>query len=487
MSTPNELKSSPREGVKRGRLWHRPRTPLWRILLTAVGLAVVSGLILPVVWGEARWDRAGPSALAVATKTSSAPRVEVVRPVRGGVRRVTIQPGSVHAFESVDLYAKASGFLKTQRVDIGSPIKRGETLAEIDDPELQRDVEEATAKVEQARAQAEQATSRVATAVADREAADSLVVQADSDIARLASNRVLAEKQYERIKDLSARDAIDRKLVDEQQKELESAQAAERTGHAAVKTARAQAAASVAKILQAKADVAEARASVRVAEARLSRATVLAGYTRITAPFDGVVTHRTFHPGAFIRSAADGAPEPLLTVMRTDKMRVVIQVPDLDVPLLDVGDKVTITVDALKGREIAGAVSRLGKLEDPTTRTMRVEVDLPNPDGLLVEGMYGGAVIELQPPTDHLAVPSACVVGHTVRGKAVVFLVRDGKARRTVVTVGNDDGSSIEVLSGVEPTDAVILRPGTTLDDGAPIQVTVVQASLIQASDAARR
>jgi RND family efflux transporter MFP subunit len=453
-----------------------------RILLAAVGLAVIAGLVLPGIGGDAGRQVAAPAAVAAAPTTASVRRVDVIRPMKGGVRRLTIQPGSVHAFESVDLYAKVSGFLKTQRVDIGSPIKRGETLAEIEAPELQRDVDEAKAAVEQGRARAEQAASRVVTAEAEREAADAQVAQAECDISRLAATRSLTEKQHERIKDLNSRGSVDRKLVDETQQEMESAQAAERTGHAAVKTARAQASAAAAKVLQAKSDVAEARAAVRVAEVRLERAKVLAGYTRITAPFDGVVTHRTFHPGAFIRSAAEGAPEPLLTVMRTDRMRVVIQVPDLDVPLLDVGDKVTVTVDALKGREIAGTVARLGKSENPTTRTMRAEVDLANPDGLLVEGMYGQATIELQPPTDRLTVPAACVVGHSGRGNASVFLVRDEKARRALVTVGNDDGSSVEILSGVGPNDDVILRPGTTLDDGASVLVTAARAG-----DEARR
>jgi multidrug resistance efflux pump len=102
-----------------------------------------------------------------------------------------------------------------------------------------------------------------------------------------------------------------------------------------------------------------------VAEARVERARVLAGYTRFTAPFDGVVTRRMFHPGAFIRSAPDGAPEQHVTVMRADKMRIVIQVPDLDVPLLDVGDKVTVAVDALKGRELAGGGRPARKVGSP--------------------------------------------------------------------------------------------------------------------------
>jgi len=166
-------------------------------------------------------------------------------------------------------------------------------------------------------------------------------------------------------------------------------------------------------------------------------------------------------------------------VMRTDLMRVVIQVPDLDVPLLDVGDRVTVTVDALKGKEFTGTVARLGKAENPTTRTMRVEVDLPNRDGHLVEGMYGRATIELQPPTDKLTVPAACVVGHAERGKAAVFVVRDGKARRTPVTLGSDDGVAVEVLSGLGPNDAVVIRPGTTLDDGTAVVATEVAAGSV--------
>jgi RND family efflux transporter MFP subunit len=393
----------------------------------------------------------------------------VVRPARGGVRRLTIQPGSVDAFESVDLYAKASGFLKAQAVDIGSPVRRGQVLAEIDAPELQRDVEEAVAALEQARAQAEQAASRVLAADAEREANLAAAAQAESDVARLTARRTLGEKQYERVKDLNARNAVAKQLVDEQQHELESAQAAERTAHAAVRTANAQAAAAAAKVLQVKADVAEARAAVRVAEVRRARAEVLAGYMKIVAPFDGVVTRRNFHPDAFIRSAADGSPGPLLTVSRTDLMRVVVQVPDPDVPLLDVGDRVTLAVDALKGRTFAGAVARLGKSEDPATRTMRAEVDLPNPGGLLVEGMYGRATIELQPPTGNLTVPSACVTGHAGRGQGVVFVALDGKARRTPVTLGGDDGSSVEILSGLGPADDVVVRPPPALDDGADV------------------
>ena len=140
-----------------------------------------------------------------------------------------------------------------------------------------------------------------------------------------------------------------------------------------------------------------------------------------------MITARHFHPGAFIRSAAEGSRSPLLTVERTDRMRVVVQVPDLDVALLDVGDPATVVVDALKGRSFAGAVSRLARAENPTTRTMRVEIDLENPSGLLCEGMYGRATIELRPPSKGLTVPAVCVVGHSDRRQAKVYVVRDGQ------------------------------------------------------------
>src|SRR5262249_19837988 len=139
-------------------------------------------------------------------------------------------------------------------------------------------------------------------------------------------------------------------------------------------------------------------------------------------------------------------------------------------------DRVTMVVDALKGRPYAGTVARLGKAEDPTTRTMRAEVDVSNPDGVLVEGMYGRATIELQPRSENLSVPSACVVGHAGAGGAAVFVVRDGKARRVPVTLGGDDGSRVEVLSGLGPDDRLVVRPPGTLDDGTPVVAVAAAA-----------
>ncbi len=462
----------PRDLARPARLKRAARR--WRVAAVLLGLTATVALSWPMLRGDrSHADLLSGSNLGPA-RSPAATRVDVVHPERGGVRRLTIQPGTVHAFEWADLYAKASGFLKSQSVDIGSSVKKGQILAEIDAPELEEDVEQAAASLEQARAQTEQAVARVETAEAERDTASASETQVRADLERLAAKMSLTQKQYERVRSLNERNAVDRKLVDEAQLDFEVASAGERTGRAAIETARAQKKTAEAKLRQAKADLVEAQAFVGVTQSRLDRARVLADYSRIKAPFDGVVTRRNLHLGSFIRSAADGTPVPMLTVARTDLMRVVVQVPDLDVPLLDAGDGATLIVDALKSRSFAGAVSRLSKSEDPTTRTMRVEIDLPNPDGRLVEGMYGRATIELQPPTEHLCLPAACLTGHSANGNATAFVVRDNKARRTSVKVGSDDGSLVEILSGLRPDDEVVVRPGSALDDGSPVLATLM-------------
>ena len=458
----------------------RPRSNRW----LAPVLAVLAAGGIGLGWVVGGGDRArsmlaadggdeldGSSGEAEAGPTS----VDVVLPERGGIARRTIQPGTVLAFESVDLFARVSGYLETQAVDIGAEVRAGQVLAEIDVPVEAKDVEEAEASLVRSRAQADQAKARIETAEADRDSALAAVAEAESAIDRHAANRALAEKQYERISDLSNRNAVSGRLVDEQARDRDAARAAERTAHASLATVRAQRVAAEAKIKQAEADAAEALAAVGVAQARLERSRAVLGFATIVAPFDGVVTRRNFHPGAFIRAASGGESLPLLTVARTDLMRVVIQVPDRDVVLADAGDPVVVTIDALSGQTFEGTVARLAESEDPTTRTMRVEVDLENPDRLLRAGMYGSATIVLRPPTEDLTLPTACLAGHSGRDAATIYVVRDGKAHLVPVKTGGDDGVRVEVTSGLAPDDQVVLRADAPLEEGMPVEASTAE------------
>ena len=156
---------------------------------------------------------------------------------------------------------------------------------------------------------------------------------------------------------------------------------------------------------------------------------MIAAYTEIHSPYDGVITARNYFRGDFIQSAADqGQTLPILAVARTDKLRVVVMVPDRDVPFVDRGDPAYVHVDALPGREFEAVVSRYSESEDPGDRTMHTEVDLDNSDAKLQVGMYGGVRLVLQQPeSEALTLPASSLIERDGKGNGAVYVVRDGK------------------------------------------------------------
>ncbi len=398
-------------------------------------------------------------------------RVETVKPQQGGIQRTTTQPGTVVAFESAQLFARVAGYLKSQVVDIGDHVKRDDVLATIDAPELLKEVDEAKSKLEQARAQVLQADARVTTAEADQEAALAAIKQAEAGIEKARSFRAFREKQYQRIYDLFKLKSVDERLVDEKQDEMEAARAAESLARAGVDNSKALAAAAAARIEQAKADAVDARANVDVAAAALAKAEVFAGYLNIVSPYDGVVTQRNFFRGDFIRSADQSGHTPLLAIDRVDQMRVVVQVPDPDVPFTNRGDEAVVQIDNLPGVRFAGKVSRTADAEDAETRTMRVEIDLPNLKGLLRQGMYGRVTIQLGTLPGALRIPSSSLAGEVADGKSTVYVCKESVAHQVGVEVGKDDGLHIEILRGLSAEDEVILHPRGALFDGARVNV----------------
>ena len=196
-------------------------------------------------------------------------------------------------------------------------------------------------------------------------------------------------------------------------------------------------------------------------------------FATITAPFDGVIGQRAFFPGDYVRSANEGGNnEPLLTVHRTDLMRVVVQIPDRDVPFTDPGDNAEVRIDALPGPPLKAKVSRIASFEDPQTRLMRVELDLPNPTGKICHGMYGQVTIVLDQEKELLSIPSSCLVGKHDGGKGTVYVVREDHAHQVSVRVGTDNGLRVVILGGLDPNDQVILQPGNRLSDGTEVVST---------------
>jgi RND family efflux transporter MFP subunit len=393
--------------------------------------------------------------------------VQIVRPKSGDMDRTTTQPGTVQSYEFASLYSGASGYLKTQTVDIGDRVKKGQVLATVDVPDLEKAVQKCVAGLEQANARVTQMNAHVTAAKADLKAADAGVLLAEANAKSKAAELRFRQKQLDRMKDLFASKSIDERLVDEHIERRDAAQEAERAARAAIANAQAQVAAMQAKIQQADADVIEANAEVNVAKADLEKAQVMVRFATIIAPFDGVITRRSYFPGDYVRSATEsGTHRPLLTVERTDRVRVVVEVPDRDVPYTDPGDPALVELDALPGETFKGKVSRIASSEDPGTRLMHVEIDLPNPNAKIRQGMYGRAKIILE-KSDLLSVPSSCL-SERKEGKGAVFVVRDGHAHRVPVRYSEDNGIKVGILAGIKAADEVVLHP-EGLTDGVAV------------------
>ena len=396
------------------------------------------------------------------------------------MERITDQPGTVRAFERATLYAKVSGYLQDLNVDRGDRVKRDQVLAQIYVPELDVAVLQAESSLQHSRALATQAEARVKAALAGVQAAEAKQKQAVSVLEEAVATREYRKKALARITELARRNAAEQRLVDEYEDQYMASLASEHSAQSGIQTAEAQIAEAKAAVGLAEADLVTAKAEITVSEANLQRAKVMVSYTKIESPFDGVVTFRGdgIHKGAFIRSAADGNSEPLLAVATTHRMRTVVLVPDPDVPFCNVGDPASVKIDALGGRVFKGKVSRMADSEDLKDRTMRVEIDLANDQGLLRDGMYGRAVIELEPPSKNLTIPSTCLIEQDSHGDGAVFVVRDGKVTRVKIRVGKDSGLRVEVLSGLTEDDQVIAQITPSISEG-----TVVKPELAKAEE----
>lgn len=409
------------------------------------------------------------TALKVTPEPEPETRVETVFPRKGEADRSTTQPGSIQAFESVRLFAGVSGYLKEQNVDIGDVVKRGQVLAVISVPELEKKAQRYEAELARAHAKVTQMASRVDSAKADLEVAQSGIAFAEATAKSKGAELRFREKQLTRMKDLFALKSIDERLVDEKTEQRDTAQEAERAARAAVGSAKAQLAAAAAKVAQAEADLLEARAAVKVATAELEQQKVAIDFATVRSPCDGVITFRSLFPGDYVRDADSGSQgQPLFVVECIDRFRVVVQIPDRDVPFTHRGDPAEVEVDALPGEVYQGKVSRIAHSEDPQTRLMRVEIDLPNEDGQLAAGMYGRVRILLE-KSKALSLPFSALAGKVQNGRSTVFVVRDGLARAVPVTVGGDNGVKVAILSGLTEKDAVVVNPPSGMADGTPV------------------
>src|SRR5881296_2603394 len=216
-----------------------------------------------------------------------------------------------------------------------------------------------------------------------------------------------------------------------------------------------------------------AKGKLDVAKASLERTETLLGFAKITAPFSGVITKRMVDPGAFIPAATAGSAAQnaaIVTLTDFNRVRVQVAVPELETSLVATDQPVKLTVDGLPGRGFDGKVTRFSYTLDEASKTMLAEIELPNPKLELRPGMYAIVKIGIERKEDALLVPVDALVAE--RAGAFVFTVMDNKAKKTRVQAGFNDGTNVEIVSGVKAEQVVILVGKRVLIDGQVIKAS---------------
>lgn len=388
------------------------------VAATAVG-AVAMGILLLSLSGCER-----PTPAKISEPAAAIPPIQTVPVTREDLQRVSeAVPAELLPYEKTDLCAKLSGYIKEMRVDYGDRVKKGDVLAVLWVPELAKEFEQKKATA--ARAEADVGLAREAVRLAEAE------------YRRMKS-------QYERLARVGRSGVIDQENVEETKYRFESSQA---------------------KWDMARADVAVKEANVHVARADRNQVAATLEYLQIVAPFDGVITRRYLHTGAFLNPKRND--HPLLAIVRTDLLRVIVDVPEKDARFLKMGARIRADLDALPGRKFDWEITRLAPVLG-AGKKVRVEADIPNSDGSLYPGMYGHAAVILEEKPGALTVPKKCV-GRDERGE-FLWLAADGKAERRRVVVGLSRDEKVEIVSGLKGGEEVIAGNTRLLQEGQAVE-----------------
>ena len=410
------------------------------------------------------------SAAPPAAAQSPRPRVTAARPERKTIRRAVTRPCQIEAFDQARMYAKIPAFVDEYLADIGDLVVRGQVLATLSAPELDQELQQKKALVAQANADVEQAQASIKVAQADAISAAAQLKEAEAGADRVEAEFQRWDSEYKRVVQLVSKSAVTQKLADETKAQMMAAAAARKEVEAKIESAASALAASKAQVEKKFADEIAIRARRQVAEADEARTSALLKYLKIEAPFDGTVSERNADIGFFAQAGGGQMAQPLFTVVRTDRVRVFVDLPEMDAPLADKGDRAVVRVQSLSGRDFPGEITRTAWTLDPTSRTLHTEVDVPNASGELRPGMYAQVSIDLAEHAGALIVPAAAVVAQD--NGAWCFVVEQDKAIRKPVTIGLKSGNEVEITSGLEENDLVIQSKGASLTDGESVELT---------------
>ena len=366
----------------------------------AVGSVVLIALLAGLLtFQDSRARSAANATLTQNTLKAAIPSVDVVHPSVGAASSEVILPAGVQGFIDSPVYARTSGYLLHWTADIGTHVKKGELLAEIQTPEL-----------------------------------DQQVQRAQSDLATAQANYQLADITAQRWQRLLQKNAVSQQETD-----------------------------------QATSDLNARRAAVSAQAANLRRLQQLQGFERIYAPFDGVITARNTDIGDLIQAGENTTPQELFHLSAINRLRVFVPVPEVYQSVLKSIRTVSISSDAYPKDRFTGTIARSSDAIDPLSRTLRVEVDIDNPNALLLPGAYVFVHLPLPADVASLTIPSNALL---FRQEGLrVGVVRDGRVQLVPISIGHDYGDTVEVTAGLTRADQVVLNPSDSLVSGTRVEI----------------
>lgn len=412
-------------------------------------------------------------------------RVATIQPQRKTLVRRTEQPGQIEAFEEAPLVAKLAGYVRRIHVDIGDEvtgptfdkeghvIKEGQVLAELAIPELEEELNQKKSLVTQAEAEVRQATAAVKVAEANKVSFAAQVAEAEAAKERVEGRYKRWNSEFVRLTALADSGSVSRKVADETESEFRAAAAARQETLARIRSAEAQLRQSEAGIEKAQADEDAAKAKQEVAEADHKRTAALLTYATIRAPFSGTVAARNIDTGHLVQPGSGGqAAKPLFVVVQTERLRIFVDVPEGDSVLTTRGSEAQLRIPALAGREFKGMVTRTAWVLNPTTRTLRTEIDVDNKDGMLRPGMYAYADLKVAEHENALSLPKTAIM---TQGSQTSCWTVDaaGKVTRTSLTIGIRSGPDVEVLSGLSGSEEVIGVNPAAFREGQEVEIAM--------------
>jgi len=406
--------------------WHPSAITIWALFLGAVVLIVVAFFAgyIPL---QKRNALIGSQALE---QEQAVPRVEVIEVGRSSSMSELQLPGNIEAVTEAPILARADGYIKRRLVDIGDRVQAGQPVAEIEAPELDQQLIQAKANLQQTQAALDQAL------------ANEQQGKANLELAKVTASRWAS---------LVAAGVVSKQDNDQYQSQYQ---------------------AQLAGVQSLEKAIAVQRANIGAAEANVSRLDQMQAYRVVKAPFAGVVTLRNVDVGALVNSGST----LLYRIAQTGTLRTYVNVPQTNASNIHAGQPATLRVTNLPGRSFTGTVARTANSLDPSSRTMLVEVQVPNADGALLPGMY--AQVDLSSPRTNapLLVPGDALMVRA-DGTQVAIVRPDSTVHLQKIQVGRDYGDRLEVLSGLQMGDRIIANPGDSAREGAKVDPVTADKS----------